>query len=80
MAALAEFEGYADEFAVSEADLEAHGFGDAPRFGAFVADDGGPELPSHAPAMALYRQAGGQPDARWQSWTRPLPGSGCACE
>jgi GNAT superfamily N-acetyltransferase len=140
MVALAEFEGYTDEFAVSEADLAAHGFGDAPSFRAFVADDGGPELlgmvvcyvipwtfdlkstlvlkelfedapacgrgvgqalfakvvdegvrigasrtnwtvrPSNAPAMAFYRQAGGQPDARWQSWTRPLPGSGCARE
>jgi GNAT superfamily N-acetyltransferase len=44
MAALAEFEGYADEFAVSEADLAAHGLGDARRFSAFVADDGGSEL------------------------------------
>lgn len=26
--------------------------------------------------MAFYRQAGGQPGARWQSWTRALPGSG----
>jgi GNAT superfamily N-acetyltransferase len=138
MVALAKFESYADEFAVSEADLAAHGFGDAPRFRAFVADDGGPELlgmavcyvipwtfdlkptltlkelfvdapargrgvgqalfakvvdegvrigasrmnwtvlPSNARAMAFYRQAGGQTDARWQSWTCPLPGSRCA--
>ncbi|HEY3948705.1 GNAT family N-acetyltransferase [Phenylobacterium sp.] len=40
MLGLAEFEGYADAFAVSEADLAAHGLGEAPRFRAFVADGG----------------------------------------
>jgi hypothetical protein len=44
MVPLADFERDTDEFAVSEADLAAHGFGDTPRFSAFVADDGGSEL------------------------------------
>jgi GNAT superfamily N-acetyltransferase len=138
MVGLAEFESYTDEFSVSEADLAAHGFGNAPLFSAFVADDGGPELlgmavchvipwtfdlrptlalkelfvdapvrgrgvgqalfakvvdegvrigaarmnravlASNAPAMTFYCQVSGQPDARWQPWTRTLPGSCCA--
>lgn len=37
MRALAVFEGYIDDFRVTEADLVEHGFGPSPRFGVFVA-------------------------------------------
>lgn len=37
MKALAVFEGYIDQFAVTEAALEEHGLGDMPRFGVLVA-------------------------------------------
>jgi GNAT superfamily N-acetyltransferase len=41
MRALAVFEGYIERFRVTEADLIEHGFGSAPRFGAFVAEHAG---------------------------------------
>lgn len=37
MRGLAVFEGYIDDFRVTEADLVAHGLGPSPRFGVFVA-------------------------------------------
>lgn len=37
MRGLAGFEGYIDDFRVTEADLVEHGFGSSPRFGVFVA-------------------------------------------
>ncbi|QKC81347.1 GNAT family N-acetyltransferase [Mesorhizobium sp. NZP2077] len=41
MRALAVFEGYADKFSVTEADIVEHGLGPSPCFGVFVADVGG---------------------------------------
>ncbi|KRB21135.1 MULTISPECIES: GNAT family N-acetyltransferase [Mesorhizobium] len=38
MRALAVFEGYDDEFRVTEADIVDHGLGPSPRFGVFVAE------------------------------------------
>ena len=38
MRALAVFEGYADKFRVTEADIVEHGLGPSPRFGVFVAE------------------------------------------
>ena len=43
MKGLARFEGYIDDFRVSEEDLRVHGLGPSPRFEAFVADTDKPE-------------------------------------
>ena len=52
MISLAEFEGYVDEFAVTEEVLRARGLGDNPEFKALVAEDAG--NPGVLLGMAVY--------------------------